>query len=60
MIQDEQINLELPLDAGLDTPSQDNGHVGDYNEAGQPNTASFFIATMWVHPGPEELQVGKV
>lgn len=45
MIQDEQVNFELPLDAALDAPSEPDGHSGDYNEAGQPNTASFFIAT---------------
>lgn len=46
MIQDEQMNLELPLDAGLDTTFQTEGHLADCNEAGQPNTASFFIATV--------------
>ena len=43
MIHDEYMDLELPLDACLD---QTESHSDNYNEDGQPNTASFFIATV--------------
>ena len=46
IIQNEHMNLELPLDASLDGPSHTANQVGEYSESGQTNTTCFFIATL--------------
>jgi len=49
IVQDEFMNLPLPLDGSLDAPVRTmDHHVGEYGDAGLVNTASFFIATMYV------------
>ncbi|WJG35924.1 transcriptional regulatory protein GAL4 [Fusarium oxysporum Fo47] len=46
IIQDAHMNLELPLDASLDSLLHTTGQIRKYNETRQTNTSCFFIATL--------------